>query len=112
MADALLPQVGSPDGGCKPKIQLNTFQNNRAKLTGGAIFFTYCNKATPFVSTNKFIGNKAGTFNGQIGYNPITKPKEQGGGSTGRAGCGKPTNFKNTFSGSGTVSYGKPWYFP
>lgn len=26
-------QVGSPDGGCKPKIQLNTFQGNRAKLT-------------------------------------------------------------------------------
>jgi hypothetical protein len=36
MVDALLPQVGSPDGGCKPKIQLNTFQNNRAKLTVSA----------------------------------------------------------------------------
>ena len=43
------------------------------------------------------------------GYNPKTKPKEQGGGSTGRAGCGKPTNYKNSFSGSGTVSYGKAW---
>ena len=33
---ALLLQVGSPDGGCKPKIQLNTFQGNRAKLTVSA----------------------------------------------------------------------------
>ena len=36
-------------------------------MQGGAVFFTYCNKATPFLSTNKFIGNKASTFNGQIG---------------------------------------------
>jgi hypothetical protein len=43
------------------------------------------------------------------GYNPKTKPSAQGGGSTGRAGCGKPTNYRNSFSGSGTVSYGKPW---
>lgn len=42
-------------------------------------------------------------------YNPKTKPREQGGGSTGRAGCGKPTNFKNSFSGSGCTPYSKPW---
>jgi hypothetical protein len=43
------------------------------------------------------------------GYNPTTKAKEQGGGSTGRAGCGKPTNYHNAFSGSGTTPYSKPW---
>jgi hypothetical protein len=105
-------KVGSPDGGCKPKIQLNLFQGNRAKLTGGAVYFCYCNGATPFLSKNRFYSNKASTFNGQIGYNPTTKAKEQGGGATGRAGCGKPTNYHNAFSGSGTTPYSKPWFFP
>ena len=36
-------------------------------LQGGAVYFCYCNGATPFLSKNRFIGNKASTFNGQIG---------------------------------------------
>lgn len=31
------------------------------------MYFCYCNGATPFLSKNRFIGNKASTFNGQIG---------------------------------------------
>lgn len=32
-------------------------------------------------------------------YNPNNKPSKQGGGGTGRAGCGKPRNSGNSFSG-------------
>lgn len=107
-------QIGSPDGGCKPVISGNLFQQNRAKITvrhwllqsadgvwaaqrvhyyyalcccswpngvltvatyggalsllqGGAIFWSYCNGATPTMTKNRFISNTASMFKGQVG---------------------------------------------
>lgn len=103
--------IGSIQGGCKPTIADNTFTGNHAKYTGGAIYFRYCGSKVPYLSKNVFNSNTATTFNGQIGYNPKTKPAKQGGGSSGSAGCAKPTNYKNKFTGS-VPTYSPAWFFP
>ena len=36
-------------------------------LQGGAIFWSYCNGATPTMTQNRFISNTASMFKGQIG---------------------------------------------
>jgi hypothetical protein len=51
-------------------------------------------------------GNNATKFNGQIGYNPMTYPKNQPGypGSTpAGAGCQEPLLTGSTFAGNGTT---------
>jgi hypothetical protein len=109
-------RIGSPQGSCpRTVIQSNTFQNNMAQYTGGAIHIAYCNNVRASFPSNKFIGNKATKFNGQVGYNPKTYPKGQPGypkPTPAGAGCQDPLLTGSTFSGTGTAKFSPAWFFP
>lgn len=104
-------RIGSPDGGCSPRINGNTFSGNYAKYIGGAIHLSYCNGKRVNLERNNWRSNRASMFNGQVGFNPTRKPGAQGGGSTGRAGCPTPTTTGSTWSGTAPRTNNK-WYFP
>lgn len=52
----------------------NNFINNTAAVSGGAIFVSYCGARRPSFPKNKFDGNGAKDFPGQIGVNAMVVP--------------------------------------
>ena len=108
------------DGNRSPQLHLNcadfagnTFHNNRATISGAAIFSSYCNNTRSTSWTNNiFRGNTATQFPGTLGLNALTLPSAEPasiGPVPAGAGCPRPTLTSNSFGKSDTI-YSPPWY--
>ena len=90
----------------------NLFHNNRATISGGAIFSSYCTNTRSTWQSNVFRTNTASQFPGTIGLNaqtlPSLEPASVGPVPAG-AGCPRPKLTSNSFGKSDTI-YSPPWY--